>query len=113
MRGNLIAATVGTIVGNPWTFPLIFYLDYKIGTTIYYISIENYEFKISFFMENFEDLFYPTLLGSVPLALIVWFLTFYTVKKILNDTGVVLTPGKVFDKKFGSKIIEVKSYEQY
>ncbi len=85
MRGNLIAATVGTIVGNPWTFPLIFYLDYKIGTTIYYISIENYEFKISFFMENFEDLFYPTLLGSVPLALIVWFLTFYTVKKILND----------------------------
>ena len=25
------------------------------------------------------------------------------VKKILNDTGVVLTPGKDFDKKFGSK----------
>ena len=24
MRGNLIAATVGTIIGNPWTFPFFF-----------------------------------------------------------------------------------------
>ena len=30
MRGNIIAATVGTIIGNPWTFPLFFYMDYKI-----------------------------------------------------------------------------------
>ena len=31
MRGNLIAATVGTIIGNPWTFPFFYYLAYKIG----------------------------------------------------------------------------------
>ena len=36
MKGNLIAATVGTIIGNPWTFPFIFYLDYKVGTTIFF-----------------------------------------------------------------------------
>ena len=30
MRGNMIAATVGTVIGNPWTFPFFFYLDYKI-----------------------------------------------------------------------------------
>ena len=35
MRGNLIAATVGTIFGNPWTFPF-FYLDYKIGVLFYF-----------------------------------------------------------------------------
>ena len=51
MRGNLIAATVGTIVGNPWTFPFIFYLDYKIGTTIFLNRIDYYEFKISFFVK--------------------------------------------------------------
>ena len=39
MRGNLIAATVGTIIGNPRTFPFIFYLDYKIGTTIFLSKI--------------------------------------------------------------------------
>ena len=83
MRGNLIAATVGTIIGNPWTFPFIFYLDYKIGTTMFVSSIEYYEFKISFLVENFEELFYPTLLGSLPLALLVWFITFFTCRKFL------------------------------
>ncbi|MAZ46211.1 MAG: hypothetical protein CMM98_01355 [Rickettsiales bacterium] len=83
MRGNLIAATVGTIIGNPWTFPFIFYLDYKIGTTIYFSSVENYEFKVSFFIENFRDLFYPTLFGSVPIALVIWFVSFNTCKKLL------------------------------
>ena len=83
MKGNLIAATVGTIIGNPWTFPFIFYLDYKVGTTIYLNRIDYYEFKISFFVENFENLFYPTLLGSIPLALIMWFLTFYVCRNFL------------------------------
>ena len=83
MRGNLIAATVGTIIGNPWTFPFIFYLDYKIGTTIFLNSVDYYELKISFFVENFEALFYPTLLGSIPIALFVWFVTFYICKNFL------------------------------
>ena len=83
MKGNLIAATVGTIIGNPWTFPFIFYLDYKLGTTIFLDRIDFYEFKISFFVEHFEDLFYPTLLGSFPIAVIVWFVTFYICKNFL------------------------------
>ena len=83
MKGNLIAATVGTIIGNPWTFPLIFYLDYKVGTTIFLERINYYEFKISFFVEHFEDLFYPTLLGSFPIAVIMWFVTFYICKNFL------------------------------
>ena len=83
MKGNLIAATVGTIIGNPWTFPFIFYLDYKLGTTIFLERIDFYEFKISFFVEHFEDLFYPTLLGSLPIAVIMWFVTFHICKNFL------------------------------
>ena len=83
MKGNLIAATVGTIIGNPWTFPFIFYLDYKVGTTIFLERIDFYEFKISFFVEHFEDLFYPTLLGSFPVATIMWFVTFYICRNFL------------------------------
>jgi hypothetical protein len=83
MKGNLIAATVGTIIGNPWTFPFIFYLDYKVGTTIFLERIDFYEFKISFFVEHFEDLFYPTLLGSFPIAVTSWFVTFYICKNFL------------------------------
>ena len=70
MRGNIIAATVGTIIGNPWTFPFFFYVDYKIGTLFFFEKIYFYEFKINFFINNFEKLFYPTLFGSLPLAII-------------------------------------------
>ncbi len=83
MRGNMIAATVGTIIGNPWTFPFFFYLDYKVGMLFYSREISNYEFKISFLINNFDDLFYPTLIGSIPIAILVWIFTFIFTKKIL------------------------------
>ena len=74
---------------QPMNLPsgLIFYLDYKIGTTIYFSSVENYEFKVSFFIENFRDLFYPTLFGSVPIALVIWFVSFNTclVKSLIQS----------------------------
>ncbi len=30
-RGNYIGVIIGTLVGNPWTFPFIFALNYEIG----------------------------------------------------------------------------------
>ena len=53
MRGNLIAATVGTIIGNPWTFPIIFYIDFKLGS--YLLNVTNIEeFNLEFLINNFE-----------------------------------------------------------
>jgi len=84
MRGNLIAATVGTIVGNPWTFPFFFYLDYKIGVLFYFDKMENYEMKLQFLIKNFEELFLPTFFGSIPVAILVWLITYYFSKNILE-----------------------------
>ena len=84
MRGNLVAATVGTIVGNPWTFPFFFYLDYKIGVFLYFDEMENYEIKLQFLIKNFEELFLPTLFGSIPVAILVWLITYYLTKNILE-----------------------------
>lgn len=80
MRGNLIAATVGSVIGNPWTFPFFFYLAYKLGLLFFFSPLEKYEFKIKFFIENFQDLYFPTLVGSLPIAIIVWLIT-YNVSK--------------------------------
>lgn len=38
VRGNYIAAVIGTAVGNPWSFPVIFALNYKIGA--YFLGTE-------------------------------------------------------------------------
>ncbi len=84
MRGNIIAATVGSVVGNPWTFPFFFYVAYKIGIIFFYSPLDHYEFKISFLIENFNELFFPTLLGSLPIAIIIWFITFKVSKFYLE-----------------------------
>lgn len=34
LRASLIAGAVGTLLGNPWTFPFIFYVIYHVGTWI-------------------------------------------------------------------------------
>ncbi|MEE2695449.1 MAG: DUF2062 domain-containing protein [Pseudomonadota bacterium] len=83
MRGNLIAATVGSVIGNPWTFPFFFYFSYKIGV-FFFTPLEIYEFKISFLIENFGDLFLPTFVGSIPIAILVWFITYYVTKHYLE-----------------------------
>ncbi len=80
MRGNLIAATVGSVIGNPWTFPFFFYLAYKLGLLFFFSPLEKYEFEIKFLIENFQDLYFPTLVGSLPIAIIVWLIT-YNVSK--------------------------------
>lgn len=85
MRGNLLAAAAGTIVGNPWTFPIIYFIGFEIGTLFYEPDIDFFELKISFFLRNFEQLFIPTLIGSVPLAVIAWFLTYKISKFVLYE----------------------------
>ena len=89
MRGNLIAATVGSVIGNPWTFPFFFYVAYKIGINFFYNPLTSYEFKIEFLIENFSRLFFPTLIGSLPIAIIVWFITYkvskYYLEKRFNE----------------------------
>ena len=85
MRGNLLAAAAGTVVGNPWTFPIIYFIGFEIGSLLYEPDIDFFELKISFFLRNFEQLFIPTLIGSVPLAVIAWFLTYKISKFVLYE----------------------------
>ena len=34
IRGNMIMSMIGTAIGNPWTFPLIWALIYAVGTSV-------------------------------------------------------------------------------
>ena len=84
MRGNLIAATVGSVIGNPWTFPFFFYVAYKFGLNFIYSPLDNYEFQINFLIENFSRLFFPTLIGSLPIAIAAWYITYRVSKFYLE-----------------------------
>ncbi len=87
-KQNGIAAALGTIAGNPWTFPLIWYLALHLGIIILGTDapVQPVDFKILFarlfhavisldFSAFFSDIwpvFFPMLVGSVPLYIIVW-----------------------------------------
>ena len=79
IRGNIATALLGTILGNPWTFPLIFVLLHAIGEgIIHYFGL----FNLSTTSEagdvygQFMAYFIPMALGGVLMFIVSWVLSF-------------------------------------
>ena len=79
IRGNFIAALIGTVVGNPLTFPLIWGLIYKVGTYLTNIKLQKLTHEINFDMivNQTYEIFFPMLVGSIIIAPLVWIITYY------------------------------------
>ena len=78
IRGNYVAALLGTIVGNPITFPFIWGLIYKVGAFVTSNKQKelNHEIKIDMIITQTYEIFLPMLLGGAILAIPVWLLTY-------------------------------------
>ncbi|MCP4330836.1 MAG: DUF2062 domain-containing protein [Alphaproteobacteria bacterium] len=86
--GNLIASAFGTIIGNPWTFPLIWVWIYYIGNFILGTAGAGTglpdSLSWSFLMEMPSHVLVPMLVGSVPTALVVWLVAFFPMRAIVS-----------------------------
>ena len=78
IRGNYVAALLGTIVGNPITFPFIWGLIYKVGALVTSNKQKelNHEINIDMIITQTYEIFLPMLLGGAVLAIPVWLLTY-------------------------------------
>ena len=78
IRGNLIAALIGTFVGNPITFPFIWGVIYKVGAFATSTKHKEFNHEINFDMiiTQTYDIFFPMLLGGAILAIPVWLITY-------------------------------------
>ena len=111
LRASMAAALIGTLFGNPWTFPFIWYFSYEIGKLLilekssmslqYLLPSLKHEMIVLFILvkniflttdyvlikENFNTLnFIPTMaLGSIPLVLISWFFSYFIFESIINS----------------------------
>jgi len=97
--GNVLAAFIGTVVGNPWTFPIIWVLIFKTGkfflpNSYLLLEVDFIEFFkglmqsiITFDIYVFQDKVWPILLtmivGSIPYIIISWLLSFFFLKKFI------------------------------
>ena len=78
IRGNYVAALLGTIVGNPITFPFIWGLIYKVGAFVTSNKQKelNHEINIDMIITQTYEIFLPMLLGGAILAIPVWLTTY-------------------------------------
>ena len=79
LRANYIAALIGTIVGNPISFPFIWGLIYKVGAFIVDKPEDNLRQNINFeiIINQTYDIFIPMLVGGAVLAIPIWIITYF------------------------------------
>ena len=87
IRGNFIAALIGTVVGNPVTFPFIWGLIYKIGTYLTNIKLQKITHEINFDMivNQTYEIFFPMLVGGIIIAPLVWVITYYVIYSFVTS----------------------------
>ena len=78
IRGNIIAALLGTIVGNPITFPFIWGLIYNIGIYLTAKTFTNLSsnINIKMILDQTYEIFLPMLVGGAVLAIPIWLITY-------------------------------------
>ncbi len=87
IRGNFIAALIGTVVGNPITFPFIWGLIYKVGTFVTSFKHVNLNKDINFEMiiNQTYEIFFPMLVGGIVIAPLVWIITFVIIYSFISS----------------------------
>ncbi|MGB0670934.1 MAG: DUF2062 domain-containing protein [Rhodospirillales bacterium] len=100
-RGNILAAAIGTVVGNPWTFPFIWVGVYQLGGILlggghadadtldfetFFLHMVNavQSLNIAYFGETAWPVFWPMLIGSLPCYLVVWALFYYPLRATIR-----------------------------
>ncbi len=83
LRGNILASAIGTIIGNPWTFPLIISADFSIGSwALLHLGMvpPSVDLSISEIiadpMNNLMTLLMPMMLGGLIMGIVTWFASF-------------------------------------
>jgi len=91
VRGNIIAALVGTVIGNPWTFPFIFVLIYQIGA---FVSGADTSVPLADILASdrlwgnplvaLEPVLTPMIHGGLIVAPIMWWVSFVITRALVE-----------------------------
>lgn len=88
IRGNVVAAAIGTVVGNPWTFPFIWLWIYSLGSWMMGGNgLTELPEDLSFhhFKESPLQVFLPMAVGGIPTAILAWFVFFWPLQSTVAE----------------------------
>jgi len=98
VRGSLVAAALGTAVGNPWTFPFIWIWIYELGhwmlnvrspvpaEAVNFVRLFSritgslLRMDMHFLFDIAGPVLWPMFIGSIPTAIVVWFAFYLPLK---------------------------------
>ncbi|WP_435640500.1 DUF2062 domain-containing protein [Micavibrio aeruginosavorus] len=83
LRANLFAAVLGTLFGNPTTFPLIWWMSYELGEWVFglfgytgLLAIPAEGLQLSYLLAHPYKLLLPMMVGGYLLAIVSWFVSY-------------------------------------
>jgi hypothetical protein len=104
LRGNVVASAIGTAVGNPWTFAIIWPATYNLGHWLLggspvsahspfpdFISLFSgliralLEFDLVYLIDHVWPVLWPMMIGGIPTAVVVWIGTFWTIRGAIAE----------------------------
>lgn len=85
--GNLIASAIGTVVGNPWTFPFIWSWIYALGRWLQgepAIADLPRAMSLHYIFDHPWEVLWPMVIGGLPTAVAAWLIAFWTCYKAVQ-----------------------------
>lgn len=90
IRANLFAAAIGTIVGNPWTFPFIWAATYNLGAMLtgvedgkHFADLIDTDKLLSHPLDALEPVLMPMIHGGLIIGLISGFICYFVFYRLL------------------------------
>ena len=83
LRGSLLASAIGTVVGNPWTFPFIWAWIYALGQWLLggeVVSELPAVLSLTYIFERPLEVLWPMTVGGIPTSVAAWFAFFWPVR---------------------------------
>ena len=84
--GNLLASALGTVIGNPWTFPFIWAWIYMLGSWILGLAGEGAPpaaISMETIFQHPTDLLLPMAVGGILTAIVVWIAFFWPLSRMI------------------------------
>jgi uncharacterized protein (DUF2062 family) len=86
LGAGILASAVGTVVGNPWTFPAIWIATYRLGRML--LGMEGHAamaegLTMQVLIDSPGRLLLPMTVGGMVLGVVAWFVTFLLMRRLI------------------------------
>jgi len=88
LRANLLASAIGTAVGNPWTFPGIWFGVLWLGSKILGREMPELSFSdlsLTMIFDHFSTIGVPMIVGGIPAAIVTWVIFYIPIRRAIAN----------------------------